>query len=75
MSANGKDHISGSSVSQGGAEGLYFPVQLEVDTGTRWARTHVLLLMVIPRSVRSLLSTTEWVQTVHALSLEDNPIQ
>lgn len=53
-STDGKDHISGSGVSRGGAEGLYFCVHLEVDTGTRWERSNLLLLITIPRSMRNL---------------------
>lgn len=41
-STEGKDHISGSGVSEE-AESLYFPVQLEVDIGTRWEITNLLL--------------------------------
>lgn len=75
VSADGKDHVSGSGVSKRRAESFYFSVQLGADIGTRWVRTHSLLLTIIPQSTRHLWSTTEWVQPVHALSHDSSLIK
>lgn len=45
-STDGRDHISGSGVSKGGTESLYFSVQLEADIGTRWERTKYMLSLL-----------------------------
>ena len=55
-STDGKDHIPRCGASEE-AESLYFPVQLEVDTGSRRERTN--LLIIIPRSMRNLFCTTK----------------